>query len=81
MFLTPLNNILIFFFLSGHEIIVSNNILDVASALDVSLYSHMTIRCNRPHNGSQDIKGDLDCDQDQIGLIFGKKFQSYSISV
>ena len=39
-----------FFFLlfAGTEIVLAENVLDVAKALDVSLFQHMTIRCNRP---------------------------------
>lgn len=32
----------------GTEVVVANNVLDVSSAMDVSQFQHMTIRCNRP---------------------------------
>lgn len=32
---------------------MSDNVLDVSSALDLSLFSHMTIRCNRKDLNSE----------------------------
>ena len=32
---------------SGKELIISNNILDVATAVDIAQFEHVTVRCNR----------------------------------
>ena len=47
--------------LSGTEIILSENVVDISKALDVSLFQHMTIRCNRPASNSS-IPNDVSCE-------------------
>ncbi|TRY79909.1 hypothetical protein TCAL_12770 [Tigriopus californicus] len=44
----------------GTEVVVANNVLDVSSAMDVSQFQHMTIRCNRP-NLSSPVPPSLQC--------------------
>ena len=33
--------------LSGKELVISNNVLDVATAVDIAQFEHVTVRCNR----------------------------------
>ena len=37
----------IFNCISGKELVISNNVLDVATAVDIAQFEHVTVRCNR----------------------------------
>ena len=47
IFVTEQLHIILTIYVSGKELIISNNILDVATAVDIAQFEHVTVRCNR----------------------------------